>query len=146
MASAKDFFSENDKDAIVKAIRKVELSTSGEIRVHVDEKCEEDVYEKAIKVFHFLKMEKTPFRNAVLIYIALKDRKFAIVGDEAIHNKVDDAFWKDISEQLRADFKKGDYGYGVNRAIETIGETLFKYFPHMEDLDTNKLPDDISFE
>ena len=67
MASAKDFFNEAEKDAIVAAIRKAELHTSGEIRVHVDDRCDQEVYDRAVKVFQHLRMDTKPFRNAVLI-------------------------------------------------------------------------------
>jgi uncharacterized membrane protein len=146
MASAKDFFTESEKNAVVAAIRKMEMSTSGEIRVHVDDHCDGDVYEKAIKVFHSLNMEKTPFRNAVLIYVAVKDRKFAVIGDEAINNKVSAGYWGSISQQLLEEFKSGNYSNGIVRAVEAIGETLTKYFPDIDELESNKLPDDISFE
>jgi uncharacterized membrane protein len=90
-------------------------------------------------------MDNTPFRNGVLIYIAVKDRKFAIIGDEAINNKVAENFWQETSAQLLENFKAGNYCNGIITAVETIGEILIKYFPDLEDIQTNKLPDDISF-
>jgi uncharacterized membrane protein len=146
MASAKDFFREDERNAIVDAIRKVEMNTSGEIRVHIEDLCKEDVFEKAVKIFHTLNMEKTPFRNAVLIYVAVKDRKFAVIGDEAIHNKVEAAYWEKISQHLLENFRSGNYANGIIHTVETIGETLVSYFPDIDALDKNNLPDDISFE
>lgn len=146
MASAKDLFNDAEKDAIVAAIRKVEIHTSGEIRVHIDDRCDEDAYDRAVKVFQFLKMDQTAFRNGVLIYIAVKDRKFSIIGDEAIYNKVDNNFWSAISQKLHKEFEENHFAAGVINAIESVGETLIKYFPDVDELDRNELPNDISYE
>lgn len=146
MASAKNFLKDDEKDAVVAAIRQVELHTSGEIRVHIDDRCEQDAYQRAVTIFEHLNMDKMPFRNAVLIYIAVKDRKFSIIGDEAIHEKLGDGFWKEISRELHNDFENYNFSIGIINTIETIGKELIKYFPNIDELDRNELPDDISFE
>ena len=146
MASSINFLSVSEKDAVVSAIRAAEATTSGEIRIHIDDRCDEEVLDRAVKVFHHLRMDKTVFRNGVLIYIAVRDRQFAVIGDEAIHKKVDDDFWKDISHQLHNSFKNEQAFQGILNAIETIGKTLSTYFPDIDKLDRNELPDDISYE
>lgn len=146
MASAKNFFTDSEKESIVAAIRKVEIHTSGEIRVHVDDRCDENAYDRAVKVFQYLKMDKTAFRNGVLIYIAVKDRKFAVIGDEAINKKVDTDFWSAITQKLHNDFVAQQFADGIIQAIKTVGDTLIKYFPDLDELERNDLPDDISFE
>ena len=146
MASAKNFFNHAEKEAIVAAIRKVEIHTSGEIRVHLDDRCDEDAFDRAVNVFRYLKMDQTAFRNGVLIYVAVKDKKFAVIGDEAIHHKVDNDFWKAISQKLHTEFIEQHFANGIINAIETIGKTLTKYFPNVDELDRNELTDDISFE
>ena len=146
MASAKDFFNDAEKDAIIAAIRKLEIHTSGEIRVHIDDRCDEEAYDRAVKVFQFLKMDQTAFRNGVLIYIAVKDRKFAIIGDEAIYQKVDNNFWSAVAQKLHNEFVETHFADGVINAIESVGKTLIKYFPDVDELERNELPDDISYE
>lgn len=146
MASAKHFLTEAEKNSIVAAIRKAELHSSGEIRVHIDDRCDNDAYDRAVKVFQHLDMDKKIFRNAVLIYIAAKDRKFSVIGDEALHEKVGKDFWKNITEQLHNDFQMNNIGTGICNAIDTIGVALLKYFPAIDELDRNELPDDISYE
>ena len=146
MASAKDFFNDAEKDAIIAAIRKLEIHTSGEIRVHIDDRCDEEAYDRAVKVFQFLKMDQTAFRNGVLIYIAVKDRKFAIIGDEAIYQKVDNNFWSSVAQKLHNEFVETHFADGVINAIESVGKTLIKYFPDVDELERNELPDDISYE
>lgn len=146
MASAKNFFNNEEKESIVATIRKMEIYTSGEIRVHIDDRCDNDAFDRAVKVFQYLKMDKTPFRNGVLIYIAVKDKKFAVIGDEAIYNKVDNDFWTSVTQNLHNDFVKQNFATGVINAIEMVGKTLIKYFPDVDELDRNELPNDISFE
>lgn len=146
MSSAKTFLSDIEKDAVVAAIRNAELHTSGEIRVHIEDNCNGDAYNHAINIFQKLKMDKTPFRNAVLLYISIKDRKLAIVGDEAIHQKVHtEKYWDKIIHTLHNDFGKNEFASGIIQAVESIGKTLQHYFPDLEQLDKNELPNDISY-
>ncbi len=146
MASAKTFLSDVEKDAVVAAIREAELHTSGEIRVHIDDRCDQDAYDRALKVFQSLKMYKTPFRNAVLLYIAVKDKKFAIIGDEAIHRKVHADFWNTLLLRLKDDFSNQHFMEGISQCVHTIGLILSTHFPDIDQLDRNELPDDLSFE
>ncbi|MFN8237083.1 MAG: TPM domain-containing protein [Chitinophagales bacterium] len=146
MASAKTFLSDVEKDAVVAAIREAELHTSGEIRVHIDDRCDQDAYDRALKVFQSLKMYKTPFRNAVLLYIAVKDKKFAIIGDEAIHMKVHPDFWNVLLQELKENFSNEHFMEGITRCVHTIGTTLSTHFPDIDQLDRNELPNDLSFE
>lgn len=146
MASAKDFFNDAEKETVVAAIRNAELHTSGEICVHLDDRCDGNPYNRAIKVFMHLNMDKKPFRNAVLIYVAVKDKKCSVIGDVALHEKVGNDYWKNIIHTLSANFKNGQYEQGIIHAITTIGATLAFYFPNVDDLDRNTLPDEISFE
>jgi len=146
MASAKDFFSDAEKQTVVDAIRSAEQHTSGEIRVHMDDRCDGNAYDRAVKIFMHLNMDRKPFRNAVLIYVAVKDKKFSIIGDIAIHEKVGNNYWKDITHQLHDDFKNGRFTQGILNSIHSIGNTLSAYFPHLDELERNSIPDDISFE
>ena len=121
-----------------------EMETSGEIRVHIENICNGDVLDRAAYVFHHLKMTHTRLRNGVLIYLAIKHRKFAIIGDKGIHRVVPENFWDDIKEGMLNYFKKEEFAEGLCYAIMTTSEQLKKYFPRQAD-DTDELPDDISF-
>ena len=81
MSKLEDFLSEADEKEIVEAIQVAESKTSGEIRVHIEQNCESDVYEHALEVFHYLKMDNTAQRNGVLIYIAVENKSFVICGE-----------------------------------------------------------------
>ena len=89
-------------------------------------------------------MHKTQARNGVLFYLAVRDRKFAIIGDEGIHKVVPENFWDAIKEQMLSQFKQGDFTSGLTQGIISAGEQLKKYFPYQKD-DVNELSDELSF-
>jgi uncharacterized membrane protein len=141
---AKDAFTEEEKKQIVDAIKEAEKNTSGEIQVHLENHCKEDVMDHAAYIFKTLKMHKTELRNGVLFYMAIKDHKFAILGDAGINNKVPENFWDDIKEHMLSHFKNGDLTAGLSEGIKMAGEQLAAHFPYQKD-DENELPDEISF-
>jgi uncharacterized membrane protein len=141
--SAKDFFTQEELDKIVEAIEKAELETSGEIRFHMESKCKGDALSRAIQVFKDLKMHKTELHNGTLIYLATEDKKFAIVGDRGINDKVPDNFWQDVKEEMAANFKKKEFVTGIANAILHVGEKLKEFFPYQSD-DVNELKNDVS--
>lgn len=141
---AKNLFTEDQKTEIVNAIKEAELNTSGEIRVHIEKSCPEDVMDRAAFIFEKLKMHKTELRNGVLFYLAVKDRKFAILGDAGINAKVPEGFWDEIKELMLERFREGDFSGGLTQGILRSGEQLKAHFPYQKD-DVNELNDDISF-
>ena len=144
--SKKDFFSSSEKNQIVAAIREAEQQTSGEIRVFVESRCRfVDPLDRAAEVFHFLKMEKTSARNAVLFYLAVKDRQLALFGDHGIHEKVGDVFWQKEVSQILSGFQREHFAEAISKVIREIGEALKYHFPFNRQTDINELPDDIVF-
>jgi len=96
----KHLFTKEQKEQIVKAIKEAELNTSGEIMVHIEQKCKEEVLDRASGVFDMLNMQNTQLRNGVLFYLAVKDKKFAILGDAGINKKTGEQFWTDIKDLM----------------------------------------------
>ena len=136
----------NEEDRrIVEAIRQAERNTSGEIKVHIENHCRGNVEERSLVVFNHLKMNETKQRNGVLIYLAVKDHKFAILGDEGINNVVEADFWNDIRDLMTSAFKEGRFADGLEQGIMRCGEKLKTYFPYQSD-DVNEIPDEISYE
>lgn len=142
---AEKLFSSADKEAIVAAIQSAEVSTSGEIQVHIESRCKGDVLDRAVVVFDKLKMYQTQDRNGVLFYLAVEDKKFAILGDSGINEVVPENFWENIKEQMTIRFKAGEFTKGLIEAINEAGTQLGKHFPYQGDSDINELPDEISF-
>jgi uncharacterized membrane protein len=141
---AKDFFSEEEKTRITDAIKEAELKTSGEIQVHIENHCKEDVLDRAAEVFAILKMHKTELRNGVLFYLSIIDHKFAILGDCGINKVVPDHFWDDIKDHMLAQFRQGKITEGLCEGIYMAGKQLRDHFPYKEG-DSNQLSDEISF-
>jgi uncharacterized membrane protein len=143
MTEIKQFLNETDEKSLIEAIKNAEKNTSGEIRVHIEKKAKKEVFERALEVFYLLKMNETDLRNGVLIYVATDDKKFAILGDEGIDEKVPDNFWSDEKELIASHFKKQEYVKGLELAIVEVGLKLKEFFPYQSD-DTNELSDEIS--
>jgi uncharacterized membrane protein len=134
-----------ENDLIVSAIQKAEMQTSGEIRVHIDQKCASDPVKRAVQVFEKLGMHKTDLRNGVLIYVSFSDRKLAIIGDQGIDSVVPADFWMSTKEKMIHHFKENRFADGIIAAITEAGEQLKRFFPYMEN-DENELSNEISTE
>ena len=142
--SARLFFTKEEQQKIVAAIKEAELNTSGEIRVHIENHCKEEALERAAEVFYDLKMDRTAARNGILFYLAVKDHKFAIIGDEGINREVEHNFWNDIKDEIISNFKENKFAEGLIAGILKCGDRLKEYFPYQND-DVNELSDEISF-
>jgi uncharacterized membrane protein len=156
------FFDRSEQDRIVNAIAAAEKRTSGEIRLYVEQTLPavdagsepspdagtaaagDVATRRAREVFSALGMHQTAARNGVLIYLATRARRFAVVGDERLHTQVGDEFWQEIVNGLTDRFASGHFTAGLIAAIELIGEKLRAHFPHPPD-DRNELPDDIAY-
>lgn len=143
--SVENFFSKEEKKQIADAIAQAELNTSGEIRLHVEGRCKIDVLDRAAYVFAQLKMHETAQRNGVLFYLAVYDRKFAILGDAGINQLVPENFWDEIKETMLGFFKEGKFADGLSTGILMAGQQLKANFPYQKD-DVNELTDEISFD
>jgi uncharacterized membrane protein len=140
----KKFFTKTEEKHILSAIKEAELASSGEVRVFVESHCKTDIEKRTIEIFKQLKMHKTRERNAVLIYIALADRRFSIFGDEGIHQKMGFQFWHEEAALLKSYFSENKIIDGLNATIISIGQILKKHFPYTND-DKNELPDTIAY-
>ena len=141
---AASFFSKEEQAKILASIKEAEMNTSGEIRVHIETECSEDVLDRAAWLFEKLGMKKTAERNGVLFYLAINDRKFAILGDIGINAKVPANFWDNIKEILQKKFQKGNFVKGLTEGISLAGRQLQVHFPYVK-ADINELSDEISF-
>ena len=140
----KRFINTQQEKEIINAIKKAENHTSGEIRVHIESKCEGNILDRAADVFKQLNMDKTEKRNGVLIYLAIESRRFAIIGDEGINELVPDDFWNKTIELMESFFIKSKFTEGLIAGIEKAGYELKRFFPAESD-DTNELNNNVSF-
>jgi len=143
MSKVEDFLTPEEEQAIVEAIRLAEKETSGEIRVHIEKTTSIAAFDRAMEVFHLLKMDATALKNGVLIYVAVKDHQFVICGDKGINDVVADDFWDSTKEIMAAHFKNGNFRQGLVDGIRKAGAQLQRYFPCADD-DTDELSNEIS--
>jgi uncharacterized membrane protein len=144
MSLAQKFLSKPEQQQVVNAIKEAEKNSSGEIRLHIEDNCNEDLMDHASFIFEKLEMHKTELRNGVLFYVSLEPHGFAILGDAGINEKVDSDFWDTTKDIVIENFKEGKYANGLSKGIIRAGEQLKQYFPYQTD-DVNELSDDISF-
>ncbi len=141
----KEFFTAEQQQQMTTAIQQAEKNTSGEVRVFVESKCSYvDPLDRAKEIFFNLKMDKTKDRNAVLLYIAMKDRQMALFGDEEIYRRLGAEYWNSEVKKMIASFSKENYTAGICKCVADIGEALKQHFP-FETSDKNELPDEIIF-
>jgi len=143
MSKVEDFLTQEQEQKIVKAIRTAEIHTSGEIRVHIETSTVKDTIERATEVFYYLKMDETKNKNGVLFYLAVNDKKFAIIGDKNIDTKVNDTFWEKIKDTVIKEFKTAHYASGLVKGVLKVGKELKKHFP-FDEKDVNEHSDEIS--
>jgi len=140
----REFLSKLEHDRIVNAIREAESKTSGQIRVYIQRgKLNVGALFAAQKKFHRLNMHKTAERNAVLIFVAPRARKFAVVGDKAIHEKCGEQFWQRLVDAMRAHFRNEKFSDAIVEAIEEAGKALATHFPKRS-RSSDSLPDEIA--
>jgi uncharacterized membrane protein len=135
--------SEADLEAVREAVTSAERGTSAEIRVHLDHRCPGEAMSRAIAVFERLRMHATEARNGVLIYVAVADRKLAVIGDRGIHERVGDAYWQRVVDETLGHMRAARPRDGLVHAVRDVGAALQDHFPRRAD-DRNELDDDMS--
>ncbi len=141
------FLTIQERDDVLQAVQQQEARTTGEIRIFIESKCKfVNTLNRAEEVFGNLAMHKTQERDAVLIYIAYKDREFAVYGDNGCIIQFPKLFWKQEAKRLGYHFFQHDYSKGLISCIEAIGNQLYEHFPLKENtIKKNELPDEIVF-
>ncbi|HOO97985.1 MAG TPA: TPM domain-containing protein [Bacteroidales bacterium] len=142
---ASEFFTKEQQERIRSAIKEAEKNTSGEIRVHLETKLTGDILDRAAWIFRKIGMHLTETRNGVLFYMAVENKKFAIIGDVGINSKVTENFWDEIKSTVESEFRVSRFTEGLIKGILMTGEQLSGNFPRETD-DINELPDEISYD
>ena len=143
MSKVEAFLTKEEEEEIISAIRTAEKNTSGEIRIHMESSTKKVHYERALEVFQLLEMHNTKDANAVLIYVAVDDKKFVIYGDTGINNVVPKDFWDTTKDVMQNQFKTDNFKQGIVDGILKAGEELRDHFPYQKD-DENELSNEIS--
>lgn len=138
-----DFLTHEDESAVIEAIRSFENKTSGEIRVHLEYTSQESSADAAKHAFERMGMTQTAERNGVLFFVAVHDRRFAVIGDHGINDVVADDFWSVVVKRVEDHFAQERYAAGLIEGIRIAGDALSDHFPPSPD-DINELPDEVS--
>lgn len=139
-----NFFSNQESDILVGQIAGIEQNTIGELRIHVEDLCDQDPYQRAVEVFNKLEMYKTVSKSGILIYLATEDKKLAIIGDKGIHDKVGTDYWTKIVVEVKQLFNQKSVFDGVNYGVEQVGKVLIEHFPE-HNKPVNELSNEISY-
>jgi uncharacterized membrane protein len=139
----REFLSAADLDAVAAAVTAAEARTAAEIRVHLDHRCPGDPMARAVEVFERLGMHRTELRAGVLGYVAVADRKLAVIGDAGIHTRVGQAYWDALAARILGHLRDERPRDGLVDAVTEIGASLATYFPRRPD-DRNELADRVS--
>ena len=134
-----------DRDKIKEAIQRAERRTSGEICVSVAPFFWGNTEKAADKAFVRMGITRTKDRNGVLLFVVPSRRKFVVLGDRGIHERVGQEFWNSVAGVIAERFRDGDFTGGLIRAIEVIGEQLASHFPYDPATDRDELADDVDF-
>ena len=140
------FFLPEEETKILNAIREAERETSGEIRLYIESKNRfVNPLDRAAEIFYQLRMHETANRNAVLVYVAIRDHELAVFADEGTFNKVGQQFWINAVLTMLREFKKDHYADGLTEVIQKTGQLLKTHFPYDPSTDKNELPDNLVF-
>jgi len=118
-----------DHARIHAAIVDAERGTSGKIRVLVARNRTEDPVSAAQRQFERMGLARTAHRNGVLLFVAPRSRRFAVIGDQGVHAACGDAFWAELTAAMEAYFKRGEFTEGLVHGIARAGELLALHFP-----------------
>ncbi len=127
---------------IVKAIGEAEKNTTAEIRVYLSKRwLDRHPYHRAKTLFFKHGMDQTKHRNGTMLYVNLRCKKFAIFGDEGIHQKVGQSYWDLIAKNLALDLKSTHSENAIARAVFSVGEKLKEFFASDGTENPNELSD-----
>jgi uncharacterized membrane protein len=135
----KEFLRNLEHDRIAKAIATAEATTSGEIRVFIQRGNVADAVSDARTQFERLGMTQTRERNAVLVFVAPRAQKFAVIGDRGVYEKCGEPFWEALTQAMRPHFQAQHFTDAIVHAVREAGSLLTQHFPRRPD-DRNELP------
>lgn len=138
------FLTGQQEQQVIDAIADAENKTSGEIRVHIEERCKKNPLTRAAYIFRKLGMDQTELQNGVIIYIAVEDHKAAVFAGKGIYEQVQENYWQDVLNIIINHFKKKEFEQGIEKAVVKVGEKLKELYPVQAD-DENELTDEISY-
>jgi uncharacterized membrane protein len=90
-------------------------------------------------------MDKTREHNGVLLFVAPRTQKFAVIGDAGVHAKCGEGFWQELAKAMTDHFRKSEFTPGIILGVRKAGELLAEHFPRRRD-DRNELSDQVAHD
>ena len=146
MVDYRAVLSEEDKKLLVSLVKSTEENTSCEIKIHINDFCKGDALVKAIELIAKLGLDRTKNRTGIILYLAVKDKKFAIAGDVGIHKALPNNSWHDLKDEAISFFKDEKYMEGFVHCLQKLSMIVKATFPENKIDNVNEISDDISFE
>ena len=128
--------------AIESAVQDAESETAGEVKVHILHRLlpYEKPRQRALREFPRLEVDRTTARSGVLVMLVMAPRRFEIVADVGIHEKVGTESWQSVAGAMTESILERGFEVGVCQGIRRIGQLLREHFPREPD-DENGLAD-----
>jgi uncharacterized membrane protein len=136
-------YSSEFAERIEAAIEEAESRTSCEFKVHLEDFCEEDVFDRAAYVFSELNLHKTKARNAILVFVVVQNRKVVILADAGVTSVLNNTLIDEEVKNMTEAFRSGMYVSGVAESLGRMSRYLSPIFPR-EANDINEISNSIS--
>ena len=116
-----------DRETVSRAIANAENGTTGRIHVALlDDKRVEDPIGRARAIFSRLDHAGNA---GVLILVAPRARRFAVIGDDAVHERAGDELWQSVTGAMGSHFANDDIEGGISHGLDLLGDALRRHHP-----------------
>ena len=119
----------SDRERIDRAIGEAERGTTGLIIVRVVPDRKIDAMARAKAEFAHFGLHRREARNAALLLVAPNARQYALFGDRALHERVGDAFWTDVTTEFRRYLAYDQLVDGIVAVVGRLGAAFREHFP-----------------
>ncbi len=120
---------------LTQLLHRIHDETRGDVRIHLSRNLfEKDPMKRALEIFNGFQLENVSTEhNAVLVYLNLRRRKFAIVSGSLIHAKLKQRYWDILGEQFKEDLSSTHYENALTLLLYTLLETYKKHYARVID-------------
>ena len=119
----------NQLKVLRELLAEAETKSTGKIMVHMDGWCKTSALFKAKNRFAHFRLDRLKGKNGVLIYLAYKEGKLAVVCGSGISSRVAPDLWDQLADEMRALAEKGDYFSALHTGVVRCTEQLVQHYP-----------------
>ncbi len=119
---------EDERKRIDAALTHAQMGTTAVIAVRIITDAHVDALEHAKAEFTAKGLHQSAGENGALILVAPKAKRFAVIGDRALHERVGQKFWDDTVAQMAKTFKSGKTADAIVQGIDRLGRAFHEHF------------------